>query len=87
MKKTFVDSNNKTSTNHINKSDDCYIDDEALHLAAVAAAQDMLTFLRTSTNNLSYHEELHSPLFYRGLSLCIGAVQKQLTEGLGETDE
>lgn len=92
MKKTSANSNQKeASPRYINRSTNhlgnVYIDDEAQHLAGVAAAQDMLSFLRTSTNHLALHEELHTPPFYRGLSLCIGAVQAQLSEGLMESDE
>ncbi len=57
------------------------------HLMSVAAAHDMLSFLRSSTHELSHQDEGRSPSFYRGLSLCIELVQQKLEHGLSRQDQ
>ncbi|BFM50548.1 hypothetical protein [Marinomonas sp. THO17] len=63
------------------------IEDVNAHLTSVAAAYDMLSFLRSSTYELSYQREDRSASFYRGLSLCIEVVQNQLGQGLAPSEE
>lgn len=78
---TFNDNKPNLSPHSAKVGQYCICDLEA-HLNSIAAAYDMLDFLRSSTNKFSYHEEVHSSAFYRGLSQCLAAVQEKLEQGL-----